>query len=70
MSFSLAHLDMLYYWVLAPASPPSSLSQVLRLLARNHSSSLKAPSFLSWRWCRGSSMESLGPVLFRGPMFP
>ena len=46
MSFSLAHLEMLYCWMLAPASPTFSLSQLLRLLAmagtRNHSSTLQA----------------------------
>ena len=76
MDFSLAHLEMLYFWMLAPASPPSSLSQLLRLLTRNHthSSTLQAltcvfslpqlalvPRFLS--------LDSPGPVLFLGQCF-
>ena len=48
MSFSLAHLEKLHCWVLAPASPPSSLSQLLRLLTRNNSCTF---SFI-WRNCR------------------
>ena len=48
MSFSLAHLEKLHCWVLAPASPPSSLSQLLRLLIRNNSCTF---SFI-WRNCR------------------
>ena len=74
MDFSLAHLEMLYCWMLAPASPPSSMSQLLRLLTRNHSSTLQAltcvfslpqlalvPRFLS--------LDSPGPVLFLGRCF-
>ena len=74
MDFSLAHLEMLYCWMLAPASPPSSMSQLLRLLTRNHSSTLQAltcvfslpqlalvPRFLS--------LDSPGPVLFLGQCF-
>lgn len=52
-SYRMTHPEMLRCWVMAPASPPSSMSPVLRLLARTYSSSLQTLTTafsLSWRF--------------------